>query len=175
MPRDKGEFTVTGQLGQVMQESTKAALSWLRANARTLGIDAAEFKRYDVHLHVPGGAVPKDGPSAGVVMVAALFSLFAGLVVRPFVAMSGEITLSGQLLPVGGIKEKVLAARRSGIRELILPADNEPNVLEDVPRHLREGLTFHFVRTIEEAIEQLFPRAPLRHPTERLIEAGGEA
>lgn len=152
MPRDKGEFTITGQVGPVMQESTHAALSWLRANAGALGLDPEAFKRYDLHIHVPSGAVPKDGPSAGLALVAALASLFADRPVRPFVAMTGEVTLSGLVLPVGGIKEKVLAARRSGVREIVLPAANEAQLIEDVPPHLRRGISFHLVRTIEEAL-----------------------
>ena len=156
MPRDKGEFTITGQIGQVMQESTKAALSWLRANAASQGIDPTVFRDYDLHLHVPAGAVPKDGPSAGVVMVAALYSLFADKAVKPFMALTGEITLTGQVLPVGGIKEKLLAARRSGIREVVLPADNEPNVQEEVAAPLLEGMQLHYVHTIEEMLALAF-------------------
>jgi ATP-dependent Lon protease len=162
MPRDRGEYTLTGQLGQVMQESAKAALSWLRANACLYGIEPDAFRQHDIHLHVPAGGVPKDGPSAGVVMVAALFSLFADRPVRPFLAMTGEITLSGEVLPVGGIKEKILAARRSGVREILLPADNEANVLEDVPSHLLEDLQIHFVRTIEDVLGRAFAVAPRR-------------
>jgi ATP-dependent Lon protease len=156
MPRDKGEFTITGQIGEVMQESTRAALSWLRANAAAQGIEPGVFKEYDLHLHVPAGAVPKDGPSAGVVMVAALYSLFSGQALRPYLALTGEITLTGHVLPVGGIKEKVLAARRSGIREIVIPADNEANVLEDVPAELREGMQFHYVHTVEEMLAVAF-------------------
>ena len=117
------------------------------------GIDERAFRRHDLHIHVPSGAVPKDGPSAGVVMVASLASLFTERPVRPFVALTGEITLSGVLLPVGGIKEKVLAARRSGVREIVLPAENEPNLREEVPDDLRGGLDVHYAATIEQAIE----------------------
>ena len=153
MPEGKGTVTLTGHLGDVMQESARAALSWVRANAGRYDIDEAAFRSSDLHVHVPSGAVPKDGPSAGVVMVASLVSLFTQRPLRPFVAMTGEITLSGVLLPVGGIKEKVLAARRSGVRELVLPAENENNLLKEVPAHLQEGLTIRFASTIEEAIE----------------------
>ncbi|MCZ7681601.1 MAG: hypothetical protein M5U28_23515 [Sandaracinaceae bacterium] len=125
----------------------------MRAHAKCVGIDEASFKQYDVHIHVPTGAVPKDGPSAGVVMAAALVSLFTGRPMRAYVAMTGEITLSGLLLPVGGVKEKVLAARRSGVRELILPAHNREQLLEEVPAHLRERMMFRFAGTIAEAIE----------------------
>jgi ATP-dependent Lon protease len=152
MPQGKGDFTLTGQLGDVMQESARTALSWLRAHAAQYGIEERAFRSHDIHIHVPSGAVPKDGPSAGVVMAASLASLLTDHAVRPFVAMTGEITLSGVLLPVGGIKEKVLAARRSGVHELILPAENEPNLLEEVPDHLREGLEVRYASTIEEAI-----------------------
>jgi ATP-dependent Lon protease len=153
MPEGKGTVTLTGQLGDVMQESARAALSWVRASAGRYGIDEAAFRDHDLHVHVPAGAVPKDGPSAGVVMVASLVSLFTQRAVRPYVAMTGEITLSGVLLPVGGIKEKVLAARRSGVRELVLPAENENSLIEEVPAHLQEGLTIRFAKTVEEAID----------------------
>jgi len=161
--RGRGEFTITGQVKEVMQESMRAALTWVRANADLLGIDPAEFEKWDLHIHVPAGAVPKDGPSAGVTMATALVSLFTDTPVRPYVAMTGEITLTGHVLPVGGIKEKVLAARRSGVREMILPAENEPNLLEDVPEHLRRGMKFHFVKTIDEVLEDaLGPTLSLR-------------
>jgi ATP-dependent Lon protease len=149
----RGEFTITGQVKDVMQESMRAALTWVRANADLLGIDPTDFENWDLHIHVPAGAVPKDGPSAGVTMATALVSLFTDTPVRPYVAMTGEITLTGHVLPVGGIKEKVLAARRSGIREMILPAENQPHLLEDVPEHLRRGMTFQFVKTIDEVLE----------------------
>ena len=131
------QFTMTGHLGEVMQESMTAALSWVRANAERYGIDPDFFRKQDIHIHVPSGAVPKDGPSAGVAMVTALVSLLTGRPVRPRVAMTGEISLSGFVLPVGGIKEKVLGAKRAGIREVILPAENEPNVKEDLQGHAR--------------------------------------
>jgi len=147
------QFTITGHLGEVMQESTRAALSWVRANADRYGIDPDFFCKQDLHIHVPSGAIPKDGPSAGVAMVTALVSLLSGHPVRPRVAMTGEISLAGVVLPVGGIKEKVLGAKRAGIREVILPADNEPNVQEDLPPQLLEGLVVHFVHTIDEALK----------------------
>ena len=159
--RGRGEFTVTGQVKDVMQESMRAALTWVRANADLLGIDPAEFEKWDLHIHVPAGAVPKDGPSAGVTMATALVSLFTETPVRPYVAMTGEITLTGHVLPVGGIKEKVLAARRSGVREMILPEENKAHVEEDIPAHLREGMTFHFVKTIDDALHAAFPAGRL--------------
>jgi len=147
------QFTRTGHLGEVMQESMQAALSWVRANSDRYGIDPDFYRKFDLHVHVPSGAIPKDGPSAGVAMVTALVSLLSGRPVRPRVAMTGEISLSGIVLPVGGIKEKVLGAKRAGIREVILPADNEPNVKEDLPDELLDGVKVHFVRTAEEALE----------------------
>jgi ATP-dependent Lon protease len=147
------QFTMTGHLGEVMQESMRAALSWVRSNSERYGIDADFFRKLDLHIHVPSGAVPKDGPSAGVAMVTALVSLLTGRPVRPRVAMTGEISLSGIVLPVGGIKEKVLGAKRAGIREVILPSENEPNVKEDLPPEMLEGMKVHFVRTAEQALE----------------------
>ncbi len=147
------QFTVTGHLGEVMQESTRAALSWVRANGERYGIDPDFFRKQDIHIHVPSGAIPKDGPSAGVAMVTALVSLLSGRPVRPRVAMTGEISLSGVVLPVGGIKEKVLGAKRAGIREVILPQENEPNVKEDMQPHMLEGLQLHFVRTADQALD----------------------
>jgi ATP-dependent Lon protease len=147
------QFTMTGHLGEVMQESMRAALTWVRANSERYGIDADFFRKLDLHIHVPSGAVPKDGPSAGVAMVTALVSLLTGRPVRPRVAMTGEISLSGIVLPVGGIKEKVLGAKRAGIREVILPSENEPNVKEDLPPEMLEGVQVHFVRNAEQALE----------------------
>jgi ATP-dependent Lon protease len=146
-------FTMTGHLGEVMQESMRAALSWVRANAERYGIDPDFFRKHDLHIHVPSGAVPKDGPSAGVAMVTALVGLLSGRSTRPRVAMTGEISLSGVVLPVGGIKEKVLGAKRAGIREVILPEENEANVKEDLKPEMVEGMQFHFVRNVEQALE----------------------
>ncbi|MEW6322974.1 MAG: endopeptidase La, partial [Acidobacteriota bacterium] len=147
-----GSLTLTGQLGDVMKESARAALSWVRAHATEWGIDPDFFKGSEVHLHVPSGAIPKDGPSAGVTMVTALVSELTRRPVRGDVAMTGEITLAGKVLPVGGIKEKVLAARRVGIREVILPKQNAKNVHEDLNDELRRGLTVHLVSTIDEVL-----------------------
>jgi len=151
----KGEKTLqlTGQLGEVMKESAQAALSWIRSHATQLGIDENFFREYDLHLHVPEGAIRKDGPSAGVTIVTALISLLTGRSVKPGLAMTGEITLSGRVLPVGGIKEKVLAARRMGIKEIILPRANKSNLLEDIPEPISKELTFHLVSTIEEVLQ----------------------
>src|SRR5216683_1814969 len=154
------QFTMTGHLGEVMQESMTAALTWVRANAERYGIDPDFFRKQDIHIHVPSGAVPKDGPSAGVAMVNALVSLLSDRPIRPRVAMTGEISLSGIVLPVGGIKEKVLGAKRAGIREVILPAENEPNVKEDLQPHMLEGMQIHFVHTVDEALEHALQKDP---------------
>ncbi len=145
-------FTMTGHLGEVMQESMQAALSWVRANGERYGIDPDFFRKQDIHIHVPSGAVPKDGPSAGVAMVTALVSLLSGRPIRQRVAMTGEISLSGVVLPVGGIKEKVLGAKRAGIREVILPAENENNVKEDLESILGDDVKIHYVHNVDEAL-----------------------
>jgi ATP-dependent Lon protease len=147
-----GSLTLTGQLGDVMKESARAALSWLRTHAREYGIDPDFFKNAEMHVHVPSGAIPKDGPSAGVTMTAAMASELTGRPVRGDIAMTGEITLSGRVLPVGGIKEKVLAAKRAGIREVILPKQNAKNVNEDLTPELRQDLTVHLVSAIDEVL-----------------------
>ena len=147
-----GSLTLTGQLGDVMKESARAALSWFRAHAAAFGADPDFFKNAELHLHVPSGAIPKDGPSAGVTMATALASELTRRPVRGDIAMTGEITLSGRVLPVGGIKEKVLAARRVGIREVILPRQNEKNVNEDLTEELRKELTVHYVTTVDEVL-----------------------
>jgi len=156
-------LTLTGQLGDVMKESAQAALSWVRSHASELGIRSDFWETSDIHVHIPAGAIPKDGPSAGVTMVTALASLMSQRPVKARLAMTGEITLSGRVLAVGGIKEKVLAARRAGVTTVILPRRNERNLLEDVPKPLRESMTFHLVDSVEEvldlALEDALPRA----------------
>jgi ATP-dependent Lon protease len=147
-----GSLTLTGQLGDVMKESGRTALSWFRSNANRYGVDPTFYKDAEIHLHVPSGAIPKDGPSAGVTMVTALASELTGRPVRGDIAMTGEITLSGRVLPVGGIKEKVLAARRHGITEVILPRQNEKHIKEDLTDELRRELTIHYVIHIEEVL-----------------------
>src|SRR5207247_5300777 len=142
-----GTLTLNGQLGEVMKESARAALSWFRAHAATYGADPDFFKASEIHLHVPSGAIPKDGPSAGVTMVTALASELTRRPVRGDIAMTGEITLSGRVLPVGRIKEKVLPARRVGDTEVIVPVQNEKNVKEDLGEELRKDMTIHFVQT----------------------------
>jgi ATP-dependent Lon protease len=155
-------FTMTGQLGQVMQESMQAALAWVRSHSEEYAIDPDFFQAKDIHIHVPAGAIPKDGPSAGVTMVTALVSSLTRRPLRERVAMTGEITLSGLVLPVGGIKEKVLAAKRAGVREVILPADNQPNVHEDLTHELLEGLVLHYVKTIREAVDSALEKDPVK-------------
>jgi len=158
--KGKGGLTITGQIQDVMRESMQAALSWVRSNAKQLGIDEEFFANHDIHIHVPAGAIPKDGPSAGVTIVTALVSLLTGKQVRPLLAMTGEITLSGNVLPVGGIKEKVLAAKRAGVHDVILPAENKTNVEEDLTPEQLVGLTTHFVKTVDEVLEFALPSSP---------------
>ena len=147
----KADLTITGQLGEVMTESARIALSWVRAHAAELGIESSAFER-SLHLHVPAGAVPKDGPSAGVTMVTALVSLLTGRPVRPEVGMTGEVTLSGRVLPIGGVKQKLLAAQRAGLTEVFIPARNEPD-LDDVPAEIREALTVRPVGRVTDILE----------------------
>jgi len=153
MPGKEGQLTLTGQLGDVMKESATAALSYVRSNAVALGLPQNVFEHQNVHIHVPAGAIPKDGPSAGVTMVTVLVSLASGRKVRSDVAMTGEITLRGKVMPIGGVKEKVLAAYRSGIRTVILPKKNEQDLLEDLPKELREEMRFVFVTDIREVLD----------------------
>src|SRR6266404_1930499 len=155
--KGKGGFTMTGQLGQVMQESMQAALTWVRSNAAFLNISDDFFSSHDLHIHVPAGAIPKDGPSAGITMTTALVSLLTDRPVRPYTAMTGEVTLSGNVLPIGGVKEKVLAAKRAGVHTIILPADNKTNVEEDLTAEQLEGLSIHYVSTMEEVLSIALP------------------
>jgi ATP-dependent Lon protease len=155
--KGKGGFTMTGQLGQVMQESMQAALTWVRSNAQKLGIEEDFFKDHDIHIHVPAGAIPKDGPSAGVTMATALVSLLTDVPVRPLTGMTGEITLSGNVLPIGGVKEKFLAAKRSGVKDIIFPAENRMNVDEDLTPEQLDGVRVHYVSTIEAVLEIALP------------------
>ena len=149
----KGKLILTGKLGEVMKESAQTALSYIRANADKYGIDADAFEKYDVHIHVPEAAIPKDGPSAGVALATALLSIFTNTPVRNDIAMTGEITLTGEVLPVGGIKEKILAAKRSEIYEVILPKENQKEVMEDLPEFVRDKMQFHFVDNIEKVFD----------------------
>ena len=150
--KGKGEVKLTGKLGDVMKESAMAAFTYLRAHAQELGLDPDVFKDNDLHIHVPEGATPKDGPSAGITLATAALSAFGGQAVRGDIAMTGEITLRGNVLPIGGLKEKALAARRVGIREIIIPAGNEKD-LDELPKTIRKELTFYPVKTVSEVFE----------------------
>jgi len=161
---------MTGQIGEVMQESMQAALTWVRSNAIQLGLAEDFTKEIDLHIHVPAGAIPKDGPSAGVTMATVLVSLLTDSPVLPLTAMTGEITLSGNVLPVGGIKEKFLAARRAGIETIILPAENRQDVEEDLTPELIEGVTIHYASRIEDVLAVALPLLK-PHTDNRLLEA----
>ncbi len=155
--KGKGGFTMTGQIGEVMQESMQAALTWVRSNSAKLGLPEDFNKDIDLHIHVPAGAIPKDGPSAGVTMATVLASLLTDTPVRPLTAMTGEITLSGNVLPVGGIKEKFLAARRAGVQTVILPAENRQSVEEDLTPEMIQGVDIHFASHIEDVLAVALP------------------
>jgi ATP-dependent Lon protease len=156
--KGKGSFNITGQIGDVMKESMQAALTWVRSNALALGLEEDFTKELDLHIHVPAGAIPKDGPSAGVTMATALVSLLTDKPVRPLTAMTGEITLSGDVLPVGGIKEKFLAAKRAGVRDVIMPIDCKQQVDEDLTPDQTEGITIHYARHIEDVLAVALPK-----------------
>jgi ATP-dependent Lon protease len=158
------QFTMTGHLGEVMQESMTAALTWTRANAERYGIDPDFFRKQDIHIHVPSGGVPKDGPSAGAAMVTSLISLLTGRPVRDRLAMTGEMTLSGVVLPIGGVKEKVLGAKRAGIKEVLLPADNEPNAVADLPPEILGDMKITYVRNLDEVLEHALSKTAVAPP-----------
>jgi ATP-dependent Lon protease len=171
--KGKGGFTMTGQIGEVMQESMQAALTWVRSNAQSLGLAEDFTKDIDLHIHVPAGAIPKDGPSAGVTMATVLASLLTDTPVRPLTAMTGEITLSGNVLPVGGIKEKFLAARRAGVETIILPAENRQDLEQDLTPEVMEGVTVHYASRIEDVLAVALPLLKARpHPKAVEIEVG---
>jgi ATP-dependent Lon protease len=149
------ELTLTGQLGDVMQESARAARSYLWSHAEAMGLDISRFKRNGVHIHIPSGAIPKDGPSAGITMATALASVYVGKPVRTDTAMTGEISLSGLVLPIGGLKEKVLAAHRAGLKRIILPKANEKD-LKEIPEEVKQDLQFILVETIDEVLQAAF-------------------
>jgi len=156
---DGKRLRLTGQLGAVMKESAKTAQSYVWSHAEQLGIDPDVFRRDGVHVHFPAGAVPKDGPSAGIALVSALTSLYTGVPVRSDVAMTGEVTLTGLVLPIGGVKEKVLAARRAGVKRVVLPKANEKD-LTDVPEDVRNELEFVFAETVEDVLPAVMTKAP---------------
>ncbi len=170
--KGKGGFTMTGQIGEVMQESMQAALTWVRSNAAKLGLTEDFNKDLDIHIHVPAGAIPKDGPSAGVTMATVLASLLTDTAVRPLTAMTGEITLSGNVLPVGGIKEKFLAARRAGVQQIILPAENRQNVEEDLTPQMMEGVTVHYANQIDDVLAVALPLLSARPPMQPTVAVG---
>jgi len=157
---------MTGQIGEVMQESMQAALTWVRSNASSLGLAEDFTKDIDLHIHVPAGAIPKDGPSAGVTMATVLASLLTDSPVRPLTAMTGEITLSGNVLPVGGIKEKFLAARRAGVTTIILPAENRQDVEEDLTPELTKGVDIHYASRIEDVLAVALPMLKAKPQTQ---------
>lgn len=169
LSRGKGQLTISGQLGDVMKESAVAALSYLKSNAQTLGIDHRLFQQYDLHIHVPAGAVPKDGPSAGITMLTSLASIFTQRKVKDKLAMTGEITLRGKVLPVGGIKEKILAAKRSGIKEIILSEKNKRDILEIEKTYIK-GLTFHYVTSVEEVLKIALLKDKVAKPVEFVLQ-----
>jgi ATP-dependent Lon protease len=148
----KGELKLTGNLGNVMKESAATALTYLQANAKKIGLDNEVFGKKTIHIHVPEGATPKDGPSAGITMLSALTSAFTGRKIKPYLAMTGEITLRGQVLPVGGIKEKVLAAKRAGLKEIIMCSQNEKDVKE-IDSNFIKGMKFHYVKTMQQVLD----------------------
>jgi ATP-dependent Lon protease len=148
----EGRLTITGQLGEVMQESAQAALSWVRSHADRLGLDEQWFATHDVHVHVPAGAIPKDGPSAGITMATAIASLVRGRPIADDLGMTGELTLTGQVLPIGGVREKALAAQRAGLKRVVLPRENEPD-LEELPAQTRRELDFVLVDSIEQVLD----------------------
>ncbi len=160
-----GELQITGQLGEVMKESAHAAMSYVRGHLAAVAPDLPSdwFKHHDVHIHVPAGAIPKDGPSAGITMATALVSLLSGRLIRDDVAMTGEMTLTGQVLPIGGLKDKALAAQRNGITTIIAPELNEPDT-DEIPEHLRAKLNFQFVEQIGDVLELALEPVELSPP-----------
>jgi ATP-dependent Lon protease len=151
----KGTLMLTGQLGEVMQESAQAAVSYTRTRAKDLGIERTAFEKTDIHIHIPEGAIPKDGPSAGITMATALISAFTRRPVRREVGMTGEITLRGRVLPIGGLREKVMAAHRAGLKTMIVPKKNQKDMVE-VPKKIQHDLTFHFVESMDEVLALAF-------------------
>jgi ATP-dependent Lon protease len=155
----KEDFILTGQLGEVMRESSRAGLSWIRTNASSLGINRETFEKQTLHIHVPAGAIPKDGPSAGITMATAMVSAFTGIPVRKDLAMTGEITLRGRVLPIGGLKSKILAAHLSGAKMVIVPRKNEKD-LRDIPDEIRKQLKIVLVDSMEQVLEFALRRRP---------------
>ena len=165
LSKGKGTMNITGNLGKVMKESATIAMEYIKSNAETYGIDPTVFDKYNVHIHVPEGATPKDGPSAGITMLTSLVSLFTQRKVKKSLAMTGEITLRGKVLPVGGIKEKILAAKRARIKEIILCADNKKDI-EEIKEEYLKGLTFHYVTDMSEVIDIAITKQKVKHAKE---------
>jgi ATP-dependent Lon protease len=171
--KGKGRMILSGQLGDVMKESATAALSYLKAHASEYGIDYRIFDQFDLHIHVPAGAVPKDGPSAGITMLTSLASVFTQRKVKPKLAMTGEITLRGKVLPVGGIQEKVLAAKRAGIKNIMMCVQNKKDV-DEMQADYRKGLDFHFVSSAEEVLEYALLKEKVKKPVDLSVETSEE-
>jgi ATP-dependent Lon protease len=157
----KGNLILTGQMGDVMQESARAALSFLRSQAHRFGLKEDFYREKDIHIHIPEGAIPKDGPSAGISMASSLASVLTGIPVRHDIAMTGEVTLRGKVLPIGGLKEKILAAKQHEVYHVLLPRENEKDLTE-VPEALRKGMTFHFVDTLLDVLKLALRENPVR-------------
>jgi len=155
--KGKGNLILTGQLGDIMKESAQAALSYVKSKAKELKIEEKLFSNSDLHIHVPAGAIPKDGPSAGITMASAIASVFTGKPLRKDVAMTGEITLRGRVLPIGGLKEKVLAAKRMGIKTVIIPKRNKKD-LEELPKYVKEGMKFILVESMDQVLRHIFSK-----------------
>ena len=170
----KGQLTLTGQIGEIMQESIQAALSFVRSRAKEFQIKPSQFENTDIHLHVPEGAIPKDGPSAGVAMATALMSAFAKHKVHHEIAMTGEITLRGKVLPIGGFKEKVLAAHRAGITTVIVPAQNKKDLV-DIPKKVQRDLKIVFVEGMDEVLKTALIVTPKKKPKRKTTTARGAA
>jgi ATP-dependent Lon protease len=159
--KGKGGLTLTGQLGDVMKESAHAALSYIRSKSKGLSISNTMFSNNDIHIHVPAGAIPKDGPSAGITMATAIASTFTGRAIHKNIAMTGEVTLRGRVLPIGGLKEKTLAAKRMGINTIIIPKRNEKD-LEEIPKDIQKDMKFIPVETMDEVLKNALKRKPTK-------------